>query len=160
MRDIGIYNMNFLNSDDTRFVNTRKVFDAKMKSLVAKGVGTYVKQADPILLFHELKLCEGVFGNHNAESLQYTVFFYCCKIFGLRGVDEHSALQCEQFEIGSDERGTFIQFIGRQSKRTKEGFPIWTKLSNKTLRRYCIEGRIVFPYFYQIEVIERTSFQK
>jgi hypothetical protein len=29
-----------------------------MKSLVAKGVGTNVKEADPVLPFHELKLWE------------------------------------------------------------------------------------------------------
>lgn len=152
MRDIGIYNLNFLNSDDARFVNTRKVLDAKMKSLVAHGVGTDAKQADPILPFHELKLWEEcVFGNYNAESLQYTVFFYCCKIFGLRGVDEHRALQCQKFKIGSDERGKFIQFIGRQSKTCKGGI-LHMDLSNKNIKHYCIKGRILFPYFYQTEV--------
>ena len=66
--------MNFLNHSDARFVKSRKVLDAKMKKLISEGIGVEVKQADPVLPDQENKLWEeGVFGNQDAESLQYTV---------------------------------------------------------------------------------------
>ena len=133
--------MNFLNHSDARVVKSRKVLDAKMKKLVSKGIGIEVKHADPVLPDQENKLWdEDVFGNHNAVSLQYTVFFYCCKIFGLSGVDEHRNLQCEQFKIGSDEKGRFVQFVGRQSKTFKGGIS-QMDLSNKNIKHYCGDGK-------------------
>lgn len=38
-------NFFFLNDDD-RFVNTRELLDATMRSLIALGIGTDVKQSD------------------------------------------------------------------------------------------------------------------
>ena len=51
LRDIEIFGMNFLDHNDDRFARTRKVLDARMKSLVAQGIGTTTRQADPIY-FH------------------------------------------------------------------------------------------------------------
>ncbi|XP_062602127.1 zinc finger MYM-type protein 2-like [Saccostrea cucullata] len=140
LRDIEIFGMNFLDHNDDRFARTRKVLDARMKSLVAQGIGTTVRQADPILPEQEDILWEkGVLGQNSAISLQNTVFFYACKVFGLRGCDEHRQLMCEQFKLGSDAQGQFIQFVGRQNK-TYQGGLRQMQLSNKNIKHYCKLG--------------------
>ena len=40
-----------------------------------------------------------------AEGLLNVVFFHNCKMFGMRGGDEHRALVHEQFTIGCDGAG-------------------------------------------------------
>ncbi|XP_061170286.1 uncharacterized protein LOC133179581 [Saccostrea echinata] len=77
LRDIEIFGMNFLDHNDNRFARTRKVLDARMKSLVAQGIGTTVRQADPILPEQEDILWEkGVLGQNSAISLQNS-FLLC-----------------------------------------------------------------------------------
>lgn len=116
-RDIEIFGMNFLDHNDDRFARTRR-----MKSLVAQGIGTTTQQADPILPEQEDILWEKeVLGSSSAKSLQNTGFFYACKVFGLRGCDEHRERMCEQFILNSDDQGKFIQFVGRQSKTYQGG---------------------------------------
>lgn len=140
LRDIEIFGMNFLDHNDDRFARTRKVLDARMKSLVAQGIGTTTRQADPILPEQEDTLWEKeVLGSSSAKSLQNTVFFYACKVFGLRGCDEHRELMCEQFILNSDDQGKFIQFVGRQSK-TYQGGLRQMQLSNKNIKHYCTSG--------------------
>lgn len=95
--------MNFLDEQDHRFAVFRKVFDARMKALSSKGLGTKVRQADPILPEKEENIwTRGVFGLNSPQALQNTVFFYNCKTFALRAFDEHRNLECSQFEIGQD----------------------------------------------------------
>lgn len=142
LRDENIHNMNFLDEHDHRFAVFRKVLDARMKELLSKGLGTKVRQADPILPEDEEKIwTSGVFGLHSSQALQYTVFFYNCKIFGLRAFDEHRNLECSQFEIGQDEQGKFIRFTGRSCKTYKGGLK-HLQLSNKDLKHYCQEGKL------------------
>lgn len=75
LRDIEIFGMNFLDHNDDRFARTRKVLDTRMKSLVAQGIGTTTRQADPILPEQEDMLWEKeVLGSSSAKSLN-TVFF-------------------------------------------------------------------------------------
>lgn len=119
-----------------------------MKSLIELGIGCTTKQADSILPEDEAKLWDvGVFGKKNAEQLQKTIFFYACKIFGLRGCDEHHNLECEQFTIGSDKLGKFIQFTGRKTKTYKGGLG-QLNVCNKTIKHHCQSGeRCIADYF-------------
>ena len=88
-----------------------------MKDLLSNGLGTKVKQADPLLPQDECTIWEnGVFGDKCVESLQCMMFFYACKLFRLRGHDEHRNLTCEQFTVGNDVQGKYIEFNGRSSK--------------------------------------------
>ncbi|XP_055956187.1 zinc finger MYM-type protein 2-like [Patella vulgata] len=136
LKDHNIY-INILEEADKRFVLTRKVLDAKMKELVSKGVGCKPKTADPVSNEDEDKLWNsGVFGFTNSTSLQYTVFFYACKLFGLRGRDEHRHLEADQFELGNDKNGYYIRYIGRNNK-TFTGGLAHLKLKNKDIKHYC-----------------------
>lgn len=49
------------------------------------------------------------------------MFFYCCNLFGLSGHDEHHSLECNQFLLGEDNRGKFIEFTGRSTKTFRGG---------------------------------------
>nr|XP_034336669.1 uncharacterized protein LOC117692546 [Crassostrea gigas] len=150
LRDKGVYDKNFLDEKNTTFIEFRKVLDAKMKSLIELGIGCTTKQADPILPEDEAKLWDvGVFGKKNAEQLQKTIFFYACKIFGLRGCDEHHNLECEQFTIGSDKLGKFIQFTGRKTKTYKGGLG-QLNVCNKTIKHHCQSGERCIADFFDL----------
>ena len=63
-----------------------------------------------------------------------------CKLFGLRGHDEHYELECDQFTVGSDHRGRFITFTGRSPKTYKGGLKD-LELKNKKITHYCQEDK-------------------
>ena len=141
LREKGVHDKNFLDNKDPCFAEFYSVLDSRMKNLLQKGHGTTVKQADPITQEEEEKLWNlGVFGVSDPQALQYTVFFYACKLFGLRGCDEHRDLKCSQFEIGQDKTGKYIQFIGRANKNYKGGMGQMS-LTNKDIKHYCAEGK-------------------
>jgi hypothetical protein len=109
-----------------------------------------LKQADPILPEDEEKIWEAqVFGMHSAQSLQYTVFFYNCKLFGLRAFDEHRSRECEQFEIGSDNHRKYIHFIGRSNKTFKGGIK-QMQLQNKDIKN-TIALMVSLDFFFNFE---------
>jgi len=145
LRNEKVYDKNILDVNNTTFTEFRSILDARMKQLLSFGFGTTTKQAQPLTVEDELVLWEkGVFGDSNAESLQWTVFFYACKLFGLRGHNEHHALQCEQFEIGIDDKGgKFLEFHGRNSKTYSGGLQ-QKELINKNIRHYCKEGMYMY----------------
>ena len=118
LRNREIYSMNFLDEKDIRFANFRKVLWET-----------------------------GVFGDHSAESLQYTVYYYSCKIFGLRSCDEHRSLECTQFTVGKDDGDKkYIRLVGRSNKTYKGGLA-QVQLKPKDIKHYCAEGN--FPYLLQ-----------
>lgn len=109
-----------------------------------------LKQADPILPEDEEKIWEAqVFGMHSAQSLQYTVFFYNCKLFGLRAFDEHRSRECEQFEIGSDNHRKYVHFIGRSNKTFKGGIK-QMQLQNKDIKN-TIALMVSLDFFFNFE---------
>lgn len=135
-RDMNVNDKNFLDQKDGRFAHFRRVLDAKMKDLLSKGLGTKVRRADPVSEDDEEMLwANGVFGDTNSTTLQYTVFFYNCKLFGLRGRDEHRNLDHSQFEIGVDGTGRYVRFIGRNNKPFKGGLGD-LRLENKDIKHY------------------------
>ncbi len=60
-----------------------------------------------------------MFDAHSAQGLTYSMFFYNCKLFGLRAGDEHRDLCREQFIVDFDSAGRYLQFMGRPSKNIK-----------------------------------------
>ncbi|KAL5005064.1 hypothetical protein ScPMuIL_018520 [Solemya velum] len=135
MRNIG-NNENFMNEKDDRFLRFRRTLDAQMKLLTSKGYGSTLRQAEPISKEQEAQLWNcGVIGYDTAESLLHGVFFYNCKLFGLRGRDEHHALDVSQFVIGNDDSGSFIQFIGRSNKTFKGGLK-HRSVEHKNIKHY------------------------
>ncbi|CAG2231101.1 unnamed protein product [Mytilus edulis] len=139
-KDNKLFHVNFFDEKDGTFAQFRKVLDARMKYLLAKGLGTKQKKADAISEEdEEILWSSGVFGQSNSTTLQYTVFYYACKMFGLRGRDEHRNLQCSQFELGEDGKGKYIRFIGRNNKTFNGGLG-HMKISNKDIKHYSNDG--------------------
>ncbi len=113
LRENGRPDLAIMGDKDGRFARTCAVLDARMKELTKDGVGTVRKQAQPLSVEQEdLLWTSGVFSLNSGWGLTYAVFWYNCKLFGLRGGDEHRALKREQFEVGSDGNGRFIRFMG------------------------------------------------
>ena len=87
-----------------------------MKKLTKEGVGTETMQAQPLTPEQEEKLHCGALRIFRCVLLGAspcnTVFWYNCKLFGLRGEDEHRSLVREQFEVNSDQQGRFLRFRG------------------------------------------------
>ena len=139
-KDNKLHHINFFDEKDASFAELRKVLDARMKELLGKGLGTRAKKADALSEEdEEILWCSGIFGQSSATSLQYTVFFYSCKMFGLRGRDEHRNLKCSQFELGKDKKGQFIRFIGRNNKNYAGGLA-QLRVENKDIKHYCTAG--------------------
>ncbi len=121
-RENGQPSLTVFGDKDPRFARTRGSLDARMKTLTKEGVGTESKQAQPLTKEQEEKLWSlSIFSLNTGWGLTYIVFWYNCKLFGLRGGDEHRSLVREQFEIDYDQQGRFLRFKGRNSKNVQGG---------------------------------------
>ena len=131
------FDVNPLTPSDTRFGGFRQTLDAEMKRLHKKGLGTNPSQAEPISPDEESLLwAKGQLGTHCGRSLQNTVYYYNCKVFGLRSYDEHHDLQCSQFEKKLDEQGrVYLEYTDFGSKTNAGGLK-HLKVENKHVRQY------------------------
>ena len=86
LRESGRHEIGFLNHADPTFGRLRQALDARIKELTSQGVGTVPIRAEPISKEQEeLLWSKGVFDINSSQGLIYLVFFYNCKLFGLRG---------------------------------------------------------------------------
>ena len=82
-----------------------------MKELTSEGVGVIVNRADPVSASDEIAFWNnGVFNLTTSKGLSYAVFFYNCKVFGLRGNTEHKNLDASQFVVCSSVEHPYILF--------------------------------------------------
>ncbi|XP_045167184.2 uncharacterized protein KIAA1958 homolog [Mercenaria mercenaria] len=146
LRSSGIYDKNFLDETNARYARFREVLDAQMKKLTKDGLGIGQREAKPVNEEDEKILwSKGVFGNSSSVALQHTMYFYNCKFFGLRALDEHRTLNCNQFAIGSDENGRYIEFKGTNSKTYNGGLK-HRRIEPKIIRHYDENSGIVDFY--------------
>ena len=105
-----------------------------MKQLTADGLGTTKWQAQPISKEMEALLWEkGIFFRTSGKGLMNIIYYYICKLFGLRAGDKYRALCIEQFFFGETEDGfLYMKFTGRSSK-TYQGGLRHRKLNPKEL---------------------------
>ncbi|XP_033754046.1 uncharacterized protein LOC117337262 [Pecten maximus] len=149
LRDNDVNDKNILDANDHRFAEFRKILDSRMKDLLKRGIGGKTKQAEPILPEDEAIIWEkGIFGDKTADTLQCTMFFYNCKLFGMRGHDEHHALECDQFIIGEDSKGKYVEFVGRASKTFKGGLA-QREIDIKNIRHYSNQGERCIVDLYE-----------
>ncbi len=136
LRENGKPEVSIFGDKDARFARTRSALDARMKELTREGVGTVRKQAEPLSREQEDQLWSaGIFSVSTGWGLVYALFWYNCKLFGLRGGDEHRNLTREQFAIENDRNGRFLHFMGRASKNVQGGLR-QRKVSGKDLKIY------------------------
>ena len=135
-REFGCTDMNFLSDSDDRFLRVRKCLDSQMKWVTQQGIGSEIKQAAPVTASHEDKMWStGVFGYDSAKQLQNAVFFYNCKLFGMRAKDEHYPLETSQITVGVDDNGSYIHYVGRTNKTFQVGLK-HMKVDHKNIKRY------------------------
>ena len=74
-----------------------------MKELLNKGIGEVIKSADPITSADEEKLWQlNAIDVNTVSVLSCGVFFYNCKLFGLRNYDEYHELNLNQYVFSAD----------------------------------------------------------
>ena len=75
-----------------------EISDVEMQRLHRKGLRTQPKQAEPITEDEESKLWRsGELGKQSSQALLNTVYYYNCKMFGLRSQNEHRTLCTDPF---------------------------------------------------------------
>ena len=130
LRENGHPTISFYDKSCPKFDRLRKSLDAKMKELTRRGIGSQKRQAQPMELWGKK-----VFNLDTAEGLTNVVFWYSCKMFGLRAADEHRKLEVSQFSIGTDSNGKYLRFLGRSCKNFQGGLT-QRKLEPKDLKIY------------------------
>ena len=94
-----------------------------MRELNSAGEGTVKRQAQPITPEMEATLWEkGIFSRETSKGLLNVVFWYSCKLFGLRAADEHRDLKVSQFIIGDNDAGhRYLRYVGKTYKNWQGG---------------------------------------
>ncbi len=108
-----------------------------MKRLHGSGLGTSSRKAEPISPEEEVLLWSSEqFGTHTAKAILNTVYYYNCKVFGLRSFDEHRNLVCSQYVKKVDEVGRlYIEYTDFGSKTNRGGLR-HMRVENKTIQQY------------------------
>ena len=120
--DFNGYDIKIISKDDVQFQWFRKTLDSKMKEMTAAGIGTKKTSADSLTVLDEEQLwSSGTIGFHSLKALSNSVYFYNCKLFGFRPMNEHVSSMAEQCEFGYDKDGDFITFNGRINKNMSKG---------------------------------------
>ena len=129
----------FFNEESPTFDILRKSLDARMKELTSQGYGINKKSAEPITQDMETKLWEdGIFSRETGTGLMNIVYFYNCKLFGLRAGDEHRSLIVDQYEFGTSGGCEYMKLNGRSSKTYNGGLK-HRKLTAKSLRIFSVD---------------------
>ncbi|VDH99612.1 Hypothetical predicted protein [Mytilus galloprovincialis] len=90
------------------------------------------KRADPVSIDDEKILWEkGIFSMTTSEGLSFAVFYYNCKLFGFRGMDEHRDLDASQYKI-------LIDYT--QNKRCLKFFVFRIRFRDSSVSAVCIKG--------------------
>ncbi len=173
LREDGRPEIAFFDDRSPVFDDLRKSLDARMKQLACDGLGMERKSADPISREMEVQLCEkGLFSRETSEGLVNVVYFYNCKLFGLRSGDEHSSLTVEQFKFGISDGSEYVQFTGSEyvqftgsTSKTYHGGLKHRKLLPKVLKIHSVpelgERDIVCCYKYYLSLIlEKGAFYR
>lgn len=100
------------------FFKTREALKAKKISLKKKGLGCLGSAAEKIEKEEEEKLISsGQLGDSTPKSLQFTLFYFFSKAFGLRGRQEHRLLKLGDLALRKTADDIeFIEMLERNSK--------------------------------------------
>ena len=108
-----------LDKNCPQFKTFREALDGRRKQLFSVGIGAHPKRADPILASDEAMLWDrGVLDADTGQGLLNIVYFYNCKAFGFRAVDEHEHLMHDQYNLAIDPQTgkETLTYLGRLSK--------------------------------------------
>ena len=138
--DIKRFDLNILSKNEANFSSFRNDLDSKMKERTSAGIGPTKSSADPLTSADEGQLWSSdTIGFHSSQALSYAVYFYNCKVFEFRAMNEHINLSVEPYEFGVDETGDFVKFHGRVSKNVQGGLQ-QRKVDVKEIKQYAQES--------------------
>ncbi|KXJ23560.1 Protein LIGHT-DEPENDENT SHORT HYPOCOTYLS 5 [Exaiptasia diaphana] len=127
--------VNMLDKSNMSFSGLRKILDAEMKSVHAKGVTNRKKEKELITDEEEEPMWrKGVLGQSTAEILLKTVYFYNGKHFGMRS-QEHRQLRISDIEIEGDEHIIYRE----NSSKTFHGGIADLKKKARVIKHVCHE---------------------
>ena len=87
--DLERFDLNILAKNDPNFSSFRNALDSRMKEMTNAGIGTLKNAADPLTFADEEQLWwSGTIGFHSSQALSYAVYFYNCKVFRFRAMNE------------------------------------------------------------------------
>ena len=134
--DLGRPDLNFMNSNNAHFNRFKQCLDSLMKYVTELGIGSVKKQAKPISIEQERALWKkNILSMNTALGLSRVVYFYNCKVFGIRARDEHRNLQLEQYSFGNDGAGKYVMFKEYDRKYVSGGFN-QQKVYLKAIKQY------------------------
>lgn len=142
------------------FNDFRKTLDAHVKELASQGIGVSVKQADPLTPEQDVLWDKNFLWPHSSKSYINTVIYYNCKLFGLRGLDEHRKLEVCQLKCDVSDGKTYIEFCGRTSRNFAGGLHQRNILA-KSIRHFSESGtpRSLYGiYASYISMVEQGKF--
>ncbi|XP_021362841.1 uncharacterized protein LOC110456414 [Mizuhopecten yessoensis] len=109
--------LNFLDSKNLNFHHFQLTLRSQMKLSEDMGIKTDKKQSQPISQDQERILWKRrILNMDTALGLSRSVYYYNCKVFGVRAREEHRNLRVEQYMFGTDNEGKYIVFHGNSSK--------------------------------------------
>ena len=109
-------------SESLEFNKTRQVLQAKMKYLKKQGLGRQKRASECITANDEDLLKEKKFlGIETPESLQFSVYYYFSKGFGLRGRDEHRQMKFGDVSVKNMNDGTKYLELKERKSKTMDG---------------------------------------
>ena len=109
---------------DREFEKSRKVLNGKAIELREKGKGNKPCRAHALTDKEEKLLWQRVFGEHSAESLNYTVYYVVSQQFGTRGHQEHHQIMLDDLKWVKDpDTGStvYIEWVEGITKTRKGG---------------------------------------
>ena len=108
-------------NDTTLFNMSNQMLAAKKKSLKSKGQGNRPYASRAVTNAEEDTLwVQQQFGYDTPRQLQFTLWYFFTKCFGLRGRDEHRQLKFGDIELVSHEDRKYLTFNERTTK-TRDG---------------------------------------
>jgi len=91
---------------DRVFVRSNQALAAKKCQLKKQGLGNKSKASEAVTADDEDKMLKsGALGKSSPESLQFSMFYFFGKMFGLRGRDEHMKLKFGDVVLKADSKG-------------------------------------------------------
>lgn len=122
LRDSGVNNKYYLDIKRFKICWVQRILDSGRKELLWRGLGTKAKKTETNFPEDEENIWNtGIFVATNSEALQCTLCFYACQLYGLRGNDEHHDLMCDQYSLGEDTNGRYVECTGRATQTYTRG---------------------------------------
>ena len=107
---------------DKEFFKMREALKARKMTLKKAGLGRKAHASEAVTREDEDRLItSGQLGNNSPSSLQFSIFYYFTKGFGLRGRQEHRQLKFGDISLKETSSGQKYLEFGERDSKTMDG---------------------------------------